>query len=383
MGTSGLAVMAAGMITSLGDIKNGCAAARIGLSGLAEWQHYKVFEPEEGEMLPVKVHQAIAGVAEGFHSLGKLCRLGLYGIADMRRFLPKDIFETSRTGLVLNLPSKYFFTKAEVFSGEASGLVPDSNEDEAEFTVKPESLPLIDRLVVFILETFKPACVQVVFDDGAGLFTSLGHANALLASNRIDRCIVGGIDSFLEKPSLKALDICGVLKTSRQAQGLFPGEAAAFLLVEPETSLKEPYTRIPWAYLDGINTAREKTSECDREKPDACALAGSILATVRDCEHSGSFGRIIGNLNGTGKIAYEWGTALIRLPAACRNLPEWHPAEFFGETGAASGFLSICLACRAYARGYAETDNILIWQSSPGGLRGSLMVRRGEFIEPL
>lgn len=54
----------------------------------------------------------------------------------------------------------------------------------------------------------------------------------------------------------------------------------------------------------------------------------------------------------------------------------WHPADSIGDTGAASAAISIAAGARALARGYARTDDALVFASSEAGLRGTVFLRK-------
>ena len=85
--------------------------------------------------------------------------------------------------------------------------------------------------------------------------------------------------------------------------------------------------------------------------------------------------RVINDLNGERWRFLEW--ALACNPALSALPPDfrlWHPADCFGDIGAATGAAHICLAVRAFARDYAVGDAILIANTSDTGERAALCV---------
>jgi 3-oxoacyl-[acyl-carrier-protein] synthase-1 len=51
-------------------------------------------------------------------------------------------------------------------------------------------------------------------------------------------------------------------------------------------------------------------------------------------------------------------------------------ATSFGETGAAASALGACMAVRAFARGYAGGNEVLVWSSSPCGAKSAFVVSK-------
>ena len=61
---------------------------------------------------------------------------------------------------------------------------------------------------------------------------AIADAIGNLNEKKLDYCLIGGIDSFLEEKTLHWLHNTGRLKTSENPYGFHPGEAGAFLLAE-------------------------------------------------------------------------------------------------------------------------------------------------------
>ena len=79
-------------------------------------------------------------------------------------------------------------------------------------------------------------------------------------------------------------------------------------------------------------------------------------------------------MNGESCRAAEWGAVLCRSRRLKNVGTLWHPAENWGDVGAASGGLALALVCEAYRRNRAPNMNALIWNASDGSARGAVAV---------
>ncbi|RJS21936.1 hypothetical protein DRW03_16555 [Corallococcus sp. H22C18031201] len=216
---------------------------------------------------------------------------------------------------------------------------------------------------------------RVIRGDQAGFLEALTIAAQLLRQHGVSRCIVGGIDSYVDRPVVEALDELRLLKTPSRSQGLIPGECAVFLLVEPVALARRRGARIDCEL--GMNALRHEPQDrfaAQRWKGEA--LAEACAEVWQALPPAQVPGRLIGNLTGDERRAYDWGCALSRLMSRGlpSELPAWHTGISFGEIGAATAPMAIAMAARAFARGYGGTDSMLVWMSSDSGERGALHV---------
>jgi len=87
--------------------------------------------------------------------------------------------------------------------------------------------------------------------------------------------------------------------------------------------------------------------------------------------------RILCDMNGERYRGNEYGFAAIRNPTLFRNAADFEtPADCWGDIGAASGPLFVCLAAEAEARNYSKGLQTLVWASSEQGLRAAALLRR-------
>ncbi|NTX08784.1 hypothetical protein [Myxococcus sp. CA040A] len=375
--TGALAVTALGAVSPLGwDAPSSCAAARAGLLRIAPLDDYVGRDPDTGNAESVRGH-TVAGCTEGFTGNGRLLRLGAVAMSDLRRSCPEE--DWRQTGLVLNLPSGLPLQAA----AKASGLQP-SLDSEAEEESEPDTLealrPQQEQLLLTRLTRLADVPVpaghwRVTRGDQAGFLHALAAATQLLAKRAVSRCIVGGIDSYVDRPVVEALDSLRLLKTPSRPQGVLPGECATFLLVEPLALARRRGARIDCVL--GAHALRREPHDRFAGRPwngealaEACAQVWQALPAAQQP------GRLIGNLTGDERRAYDWGCALSRLMGRGlpSELPAWNTGICFGEIGAATAPMAITMAARAFARGYGGTRSILVWLASDSGERGALHV---------
>ncbi len=365
-------ITAVGMATSLGtDAVTACAAARAGLTRPKELQGRFVFEPASGEMVPSVTHPVTSAI--GFSGIGRLVQLGALGIQDLVRSAGLASEAIANSALFLALPSGYLYDAADAR---------EALEDQADLPAVFESSELTERLkdklerqlgqrMCELAGIPQPAHLELIFEDHAGGALAVQRALSMMRERGVERCVVGGIDTYCDESALDALELLRLLKTSGNPLGLAPGEASAFLLLEDRAS-----TRANGG--SGVELARFVSGGAHQLANDAhaCTLLARLLGDVtRDLEEASSH-LTIGSHNGTHAAASEWGGALATLPGFILYGEHWFPAAAFGDTGAASLLVGACIAVRALARGYAPSDRILLWGSSPRGSKGALRIMR-------
>ena len=256
---------------------------------------------------------------------------------------------------------------------ESAGLSPRSGEiglfvgiDAGE---DPEPLERALRPVV------TPACR--VFEThaagrAAGLL-ALEDASRAIAEDRIDTAIVGGVDSWIRAPVLRRLDAAGILRSASNPQGLIPGEAAGFVVLDRNDKARNRGAEALARCLSAA-TAEEPTAGTD----DPNQGVGLTTALREAASAAGGFEvppLVVCDLNGDRYRASEWSLAAIRTLGTLHGvLPLWHPADCIGDPGAASGIVNIVWAVAAFAKGYASADRALIWGASEGPARGAAVL---------
>jgi 3-oxoacyl-[acyl-carrier-protein] synthase-1 len=257
-----------------------------------------------------------------------------------------------------------------------------------------------------------------VFPRGhAGFMEALLAAERDLAAKRIARAIVGGVDSLVDPATVRWLHAARRLKAGDRPVGLFPGEGAAFTLLERSAL---PLSMGPKAASNPAGGPAAKgavsilgtaiTMESATQGRDApctgVGLGEAILRTRDELDDAGDgIGLVVSDMNGEPYRSEEIGYALTRAlsfsmgpapqgavatsprpqPGDAYGPPRgpkspfrlWHAADAIGDTGAAAPAIALGMAARALVRGYARTTTALVLASSDDGLRGSFAVQLG------
>ena len=203
-----------------------------------------------------------------------------------------------------------------------------------------------------------------VFPMGrAGVFYALEYAFSYLEFSDQDYVLVGGVDSYWHPMTLAALTQEQRLKTERgQTDGFVPGEAAGFILLsrQPVNSTGRQVYRPGLAEESGHRYSQEPHLGEGLSAAFKQALAQSSLGNIQ---------KIYSSLNGEAFAAKEYGVALTRNSAAlaekCAHL---HPADCYGDLGAATGAILIALSA------INSPGTAICYGSSEGAFRGAACV---------
>ena len=216
---------------------------------------------------------------------------------------------------------------------------------------------------------------EIIREGHSGGIIALSKSILLLREKRAKFCIVGGMDSLVEYPALAWLEEASRLKTDDRPHGFIPGEAAAFLILELESTAKQRGVPILCKILDTAYTKEEASILSD--KPLFGKGLSESIQKVLNNQRMGidRIDGIICDLNGEHYRMKEWGLAQSRIFDGSIPVPElWHPAENIGDVGAASAVVFSAIAAAAINRDYFKGSNLLIWTSSDAGGRGSMLL---------
>ncbi|GJG86588.1 beta-ketoacyl synthase [Gemmatimonadetes bacterium T265] len=217
----------------------------------------------------------------------------------------------------------------------------------------------------------------VVFPYGhaAGLM-ALEHGWRYVQDGHAELCVVGGVDSYLAPETLEWLDAEGQLMSARHRAGFPPGEAAGFCLLASARATRRYGLRAP-AYVARVATALEAC----RIKTETVCVGLGLTQAIRDAlgalrPSQERVARTYCDLNGERYRSEEFTYAVLRTHKAFVDANDYvHPADGWGDVGAATGPLLAGLAVTAAARGYANGANVLLWASSEGGQRSAAVLR--------
>lgn len=211
-----------------------------------------------------------------------------------------------------------------------------------------------------------------------------GHGSALLALERavieISRgeqeiCIVGGLDSYWQEDTLDWLDEQNRLITGTSLDGFTPGEGGAFIVVGSEQAAR--YLQVePEAYVVSVANAREPHPRTQQGICIGQGLTSAMRRVLQDAADGGAPPDwVLCDMNGESFRGTEWGYAYIRTGRLHRDpLEIWHPADSWGDVGAASGAMLLAQAMHVLAEGYGRGPRVLVWTASDGPSRGAVVL---------
>lgn len=372
-----LAVTGLGMVSSIGNnILTSATSMKAGIIRISALQNLQVLDVETDEVEQA-TGQSISGLTDGFSGLGRLVRLGVAGLDDL--VTNSQINDWSKIGFFINLSSGFILKECENAEIAESGI----SKDEMEQVTVPYDLDLRTQiyqtwLIPSILKLTKisidPANQYIFFGDNSGIIHLIQKALDDLRSGKLEKCVIGGIDSLVEKEFLDSFNYFKMLKTPSRASGIIPGECAAFVCVEGESEAIISNRNIE-AIIECPSERSESSNRFSPEPALGVSLSEAITASLNKLGDKGMQTElIIGNLNGDPYRATDWGCALIRLRVdfPWMDFKEWHPSLSFGEIGSATGPAAICMALR----GFKCTNNILVWLANETGTRGSFYIRK-------
>jgi 3-oxoacyl-[acyl-carrier-protein] synthase-1 len=218
-----------------------------------------------------------------------------------------------------------------------------------------------------------PELSRVVAKGHTAGFEALRLARQVLDSGAASACLVCGVDSYLNAPSLYWLERHGRLKTVVNSNGVIPGEGAAAVLLQSRPGGTGLGTEVI-----GLGFGMEKAHVLSEEP----LLGLGLTAAAREALAEAKLGyhEVDWRLSDVTGEAYgfkEQGLTLLRLMRQQREaFPLWHCADSIGDTGAAAGVCELVAAHQAFVKGYAPGDRVISFTSSVPGERAAAVLRR-------
>ena len=201
----------------------------------------------------------------------------------------------------------------------------------------------------------------------AGLL-AIARARALAAEDPEALFLVGGACSHRDPACLARLEREGRLLSDTSPDGFVPGEAAAFCLLGTARALRLAGLD-PMASLGPVGAADEPRSP--GRAPSGRALAAAVRAALPP--GPAPVGAVWCDLNGDSRRSDEWAAAYLLVAPRLGPRPAlWHPADRWGDIGAATGPALIALAARELAS--ISGRSALVLTSSDAGERAAVAV---------
>ena len=355
-----------GMVTPVGlSAQASCAALRAGITGREEIETYMV----DGESLE-KVPVVGGRVPTEWFDGGPIQeewpgheRFDVRPPAPVNRLVAPG---TERVAALAGPAAREAWLDASLSpdSTDLIGLYLGLGEGE-------EAAPVIEAVHKVVGKSLEP---KVVTAEGrAAGIAAVASAFADLRSGRVQVGLVCGVDSLIRRPILARLDAASVLRSATSPQGVIPGEAAAFLVLETASgAARRSLSRR--VQILSVAVADEPTAGTDRPN-DASGLTRALHHATRESGGLESPPLVVCDLNGDRYRALEWALASTRTMGRLHgDLDVWHPADCIGDCGAASGPLNIVWAVVALQKSYARSNRVLVWGASDGRIRGAVVL---------
>lgn len=239
----------------------------------------------------------------------------------------------------------------------------------------------IEHLIIPHLE----AEIAISFSKTKRFTIPAGHASGLMGTEKAVQLIrsgkeefvlVGGVDSYYDPHTLEWLDEKKRLHSEENKDGFIPGEAAGFCLVA-SMEFTNRHNLKPLAMILSVVSGEEPnpfTSDGICIGEGLTKILHRTLAVLREGELANW---TICDMNGESFRANEWMYAYLRTgPKHGDPLEIWHPADCYGDIGAASGLVLAGIGIAAWQRNYAHGCRSLIWTSSDGKHRSAILLEK-------
>jgi len=220
---------------------------------------------------------------------------------------------------------------------------------------------------------FDPAGSDASHSGRAGGITAIGQAVLTIQQGIADVMIAGGVDSYRDAYVLGTLELEERVKTDLSWDGFIPGEGAGFLLLGAQKAA----SRLGMPTLGTVTPVSmgfEEGHLYSKAPYRGDGLAQTFQQLVSTGVVDAPIGEVYSSMTGESHWAKEWGVAHLRSRAAFREDCEiHHPADCYGDVGAASGPLMAGLASLGMRERYRRSPS-LVYGSSDRGARAATIV---------
>ncbi len=221
--------------------------------------------------------------------------------------------------------------------------------------------------------------VAVPRGRAAGLM-ALREATTRLQRGDAPFVLVGGVDSLVDLYVLGTLDMEGRIRNEVNSDGFSPGEGAGFvLLCTPATAQKLAQTQTlkPLALIGGSANGQESGHLYSDDSYLGDGLAQTLATLLAEAPPPAPIACVYASFNGERYWAREYGVARLRAADAFEpdNAVE-HPAEVFGDLGAAHGAVLLALAAHGLAEGHGRAPCLVFASSDHADRAAALLVKQ-------
>ncbi len=216
--------------------------------------------------------------------------------------------------------------------------------------------------------------IRSLYCGRSGGIEAFELADRYLADQNHDYVLLGASDSYYQCPRLAELDQSGRLLTNSNSDGFAPGEAAGFILLTSKPQLAKQFSQsIIRVYPPGM---AEEPGHILGDEP--CLGEGLDKAFKNALiDYSGlEIESIFSSMNGERYWSKEYGVAMIRNQQHFHDdVAIHHPADCYGDLGAASGPILAGLAVMDLVRKSGSTSS-LVYCSSDNSARSAICMQK-------
>jgi 3-oxoacyl-[acyl-carrier-protein] synthase I len=353
MASGDIVVVGIGMMTAVGlSAPETAASARSGLMRFSETPIMdRRFEPFTLAEVP---DEGLPELADGLEAVGltsreaRMLRLAALPLLECVAVLPKG---ESPPPLLLALP-------------------------ETRTTRELNGVRFLGWLGEQAMGGFDPRRSDAAGRGRAGGVAAIGAASALLASGQATYAVAGGVDTYRDVYVLGTLDMERRVKSAANLDGFIPGEGAGFVLLTTRATAERAGLQ-PIAALSPVAVGVEPGHLYSDEPYRGDGLANTLQQLFAS-DGTSPVGAVYSSMNGESHWAKEWGVAFLRNKASFD--PEhgiYHPADCYGDLGAAAGPMMVGLAALGVREGYRASQSLVYGSSDCGG-RAAVLVRSAQ-----
>lgn len=198
-----------------------------------------------------------------------------------------------------------------------------------------------------------------------GGLAALRYAQQLFATQQADACLIGGVESCWDREFLSWLEAQQRLLGAGEPHGFIPGEASGFLCVA-SPRLVSALSSAPLAVLEETALEGEPRPWFQGRATAGQGLTRALWRVLRDDRPGPRRADVTyTDLNGERWRTDEWSFAYLRTGKLHGEpLDLRHPADCWGDVGAATSPLLLGLAAVDLARGWDEHASALVCASA-------------------
>lgn len=277
----------------------------------------------------------------------------------------------SRARRMLRLAGPVFKTVAEGLPAPVATVIglPD---------IPPASAPWLRDFPVHLQQM-----TGVAIDMEHSGVLPVGRAAALMALERalqtlqagaVETIVVGGVDTYFDLRLLAELDAEGRVLGPRVMDGFVPGEGAAFYVLTTSELIPDTGVRI---VVEGAASSMDPGHRYGEAPAKGEGLAQALEALrQRMAPLTSPVATTFAGFNGEHFESKLWGVARLRHDDLfSKTMTMEHPADKYGDAGAATGALLVALAAEGLKDGSSQGP-ALVWAASDREPRACAMLAR-------